>query len=318
MGVAKLYSEKGLEVLKLQVSEDSSPRVQAILHENGAGSVQLSDPFRRGQEPSYQKRFERVKSFLEDLGYLGHPGPACAKFWFANGLGRVIVYPIESLILSVHKRVKASKTTSWQRNSDQLAFLLPTYGSRGAISAATRMTYGNAFARAAFRGGGPFILKDSKDVTTQALKRLGYLDEWNTDEYEAMLCFVNSTHNKRALRKMDLLPEPSDSSLDVKDKLRTAFLSCAQSGQWQKPAAVAGQMKRIVDILKNTGLLETKETSGEYCSGYSQDEISQAIKDYAREQQLPPCKTFNCLAWRILGHIQPEAPTRRGTVEFRK
>ena len=316
LGVAAKYQENGLEVLELKHS-DGHPRVQAILHEDGAGSVQLSDPF-TGDGPSVQQKFQRVKSFLEDLGYSGHPRQACTKFWFVNGLGRLIVYPTPTLTLAVHKRIKASKTASWQRNSDQLAFLLPTHGGRGATDA-TRMTYGNTFARAIFRGGGPFILKDSKDLTIQALKRLRYLDEWNPDEYEAMLCFVNTACNKYVLRKMDLLPEASDCSRDVEEKLRAAFLSSAYPGEWQQPAAAANQMKSIIGILKNAGLLsEKKETSGEYCHGYSKDEISQALSIYAREQQLPPCKTFNCLAWRIFARINSEDPCRRGTLEFRR
>ena len=318
LGVAAKYQENGLEVLKLKHTDESHPHVQAILHEDGAGSVQFSDPFTvTGDGPSYEKKFERVKSFLEDLGYSGHPRQACTKFWFVNGLGRLIVYPTPTLTLAVHKRIKASKTASWQRNSGQLAFLLPTHGGKKATHV-IRMTYGNALARAIFRGGGPLMLKDSKDLATQALKQLGYLDERNPDEYEAMLCFVNTAHNKLTLRKMDLLPEASDCSRDVEEKLRAAFLSSAYPGQWQQPAAAANQMKSIIDILKNAGLLSEKKTSGEYCHGYSKDEIFQALSIYAREQQLPTCKTFNCLAWRIFARINSEDPNRRGTVEFRR
>jgi len=80
-----------------------------------------------------------------------------------------------------------------------------------------------------------------------------------------------------------------------------------------------GIRKGIIGILKNAGLLsEKKETSGEYCHGYSKDEISQALSIYAREQQLPACKTFNCLAWRIFARINSEDPCRRGTLEFRR
>ncbi|CAK9001551.1 unnamed protein product [Durusdinium trenchii] len=138
-----------------------------------------------------------------------------------------------------------------------------------------------------------------------------------------MLCFVNTADNKNILRKMDLLPEASpeasDCSHDVKEKLRAAFLSSAYSGQWQQQAAAANHMKSIIDVLKNTGLLsKEKKTSGEYCHGYSKDESSQAIKEYARERQLPPCKTFNCFAWRIGARIHSEDPSRQGTVEFRR
>ncbi|CAK9029873.1 Uncharacterized protein SCF082_LOCUS18975 [Durusdinium trenchii] len=85
-GVAAKFQEKGLEVLKLKHVEDRRARVQAIFHEDGAGSVQLSDPFTL-DGPSYEKKFQQVKSFLEDLGYSGHPRQACIKFWFVNGLG---------------------------------------------------------------------------------------------------------------------------------------------------------------------------------------------------------------------------------------
>ncbi|CAK9039981.1 unnamed protein product [Durusdinium trenchii] len=294
--------EKGIEVLKLEdlhKDRDRRPRVRAILHEDGTGSVKLSDPNSFFDGPGYERPFELVTCFLEDLGYTGHTSQTCAKFWFANALGHLTVYPIQDSPLAVHKIIKkeASKACLWKRNSGKLAFFLPVYGQsedtqtkQGFSKPKTmRETYGSKAAQSIFMGGGPFMLKDSKDLTVRALKRLRYLNAQNTDEYEAMLCFVNQKNNRNLLRKMDLLPEPSDFSCDVKEKLRAAFLSSAYPPNWRKQRTARDQIMPIVGLLEAKGFLsKTKDTIGDYCcSGYSKSGISEAIKMHVKKLQIP-------------------------------
>ncbi|CAK8988413.1 Adenylate cyclase (ATP pyrophosphate-lyase) (Adenylyl cyclase) [Durusdinium trenchii] len=296
------YQEKGIEVLKLEdlhKDRDRRPRVRAILHEDGTGSVKLSDPNSFFDGPGYERPFELVTCFLEDLGYTGHTSQTCAKFWFANALGHLTVYPIQDSPLAVHKIIKkeASKACLWKRNSGKLAFFLPVYGQsedtqtkQGFSKPKTmRETYGSKAAQSIFMGGGPFMLKDSKDLTVRALKRLRYLNAQNTDEYEAMLCFVNQKNNRNLLRKMDLLPEPSDFSCDVKEKLRAAFLSSAYPPNWRKQRTARDQIMPIVGLLEAKGFLsKTKDTIGDYCcSGYSKSGISEAIKMHVKKLQIP-------------------------------
>ena len=50
-----------------------------------------------------------------------------------------------------------------------------------------------------FRGGGPFMLWDSKDLVAKSLRKLGYLDDsWNTDFTEALTCFWNAAAKQGA------------------------------------------------------------------------------------------------------------------------
>ena len=313
-GVAAKYQESGLKVMNLEDTHDNrGPCVRAILHDDGTGSVQLANPY-ICDRVSYERRSELVKGFLEDLKYTGHLSHACAKFWFTNDLGQLIVFPGELATLAIHKVIKeAPKARSWRPYSEQLAFLLPM----GKSTASSRKAYGSRQAQSVFTGGGPLILKDSRHLTCQVLKRLGYLDPQNADEHEAMLCFINSATNKKLLQKMDLLPAPSDTHSDVKEKLRMAFLSDACPPRWQRQTAPAAQMQNIVTTLQKEGFLsKKKEPTGEYCSGYSKSEISEAIKTFVQEMHLPPSKTFNGLAWRIRCQLTSNHPTHRGTVEF--
>ena len=317
-GVARMYQENGIEVWRVKAIEGRAPRVRAILHEDGTGSVQVAD---LSDELSYdQEEYNLVEGFLEDLGYTGHPEPACAKFWYSNNLGRLTAFPKCLMTRAVHQVItKASKAHLWKRRSGRLAFVLPI-SEKGHQTQLQQKTYGNARSHSIFIGGGPFILKDSRDLTVRVLKRLRYLDEaMNTDEYEAMLCFINAKKNKTQLRKIGLLPEPSDCIRDVKEKLRAAFLSGECSAQWIQPAAAANQMKEIVRFLQQRGILsKKKERTGKYCSGYSKDDISQAIKILVRELKLPCCKTFRCLAWRVFSQRNKQDPMRRGIIEFRR
>ena len=302
-----------MEVLKLEdARKERGSRVRAFLHADGTGSVQLVD-----RHCFVEQRSERVTCFLDDLGYTGHVGPASAKFWYENGLGKLAVFPSQLSMLAVDEVIK-TKPSTWKKSSGQLALFIPC-GPLGRSNEKTRQTFGSKRAKSIFRGGGPFVLKDSRDLALQALRQLGYLDEQNADEFEAMLCFVNEPNNKHHLRKLDLLPRRSDCTRDVKEKLRAAFREDAHPTWWHRQTTSAARVKQIVELLRQAGVLSKKpKPAGQYCSGYSQNDISQALSIYAREQQLPACKTFNCLAWRICARMNSEDPHRRGTVEFRR
>lgn len=104
-----------------------------------------------------------------------------AKFWFANGLGSLQVYPSLLATLALDDAIR-QKRQRWVSNTKSLAYILPitsiTKGTKVGLK-----TYGSRRARSIFQGGGPMILEDSPDLATQALHKLGYLDHsWNTDK----------------------------------------------------------------------------------------------------------------------------------------
>lgn len=316
--VAAKYEEVGFQVLRLEaIRKDRGSRVRAMLHADGTGSVLLADSWDAKSIDQYLEKRAVVNCFLEDLGYVQNQEnlvPASAKFWLAHGLGRLVVYPGQLATLAVHELVTQSR--SWARYRSQCAFFIPNSKTSGK-SVRIDQKYGSSRSHAIFKGGGPFMLTDTKNLTIRALKRLGYIDKWNADEHEALLCFVNSSDNRKVLRKMNLLPQPLDRCGDVKEKLRAAFLSNKYQGWWQLATPAASKMRQIAKILIKSGFLPKTESRDSYCGGHSKSEISLALKMYVQKLQLPPMKTFNGLAWRILRDYD-SSDTTRSAVEFRR
>lgn len=95
-------------------------------------------------------------------------------------------------------------------------------------------TYGSTRARSIFQGGGPMMLRDSHDLGTEALRKLGYLDDsWNSDLTEAVSCFWNASLNKYQLRKLGLI-SPYETTSGAVAKLRMALLSDGHPGYCQR------------------------------------------------------------------------------------
>ena len=311
--VADRYMDEGLEVMKVKsTKEEYGSCVRAILHADGFGSVELAE---RYQGFENRQSASEVMSFLEDLGYRENGEeefllPACAKFWLANNLGRLVVFPLQLSTISVHE-VISSRKPSWVRYHQPCAFFLPQF-YHGRVTESKRKTYGSALAFAIFRAGGPFMLQDSQQLTLQALKRLGYLDDnLNADEHEAMFCFINLAENKKCLRKMSLLPDRADRTQDVKEKLRLAFLSHASKGQWQIMKEGGPASKAVREILLAEGLLAKSHF------GCSPTELLEPMKAYVKRHQLIPMSTFNGLACQI-NHHRHENPNKRVMSSFRR
>ena len=207
--------------------------VRAILHEDGAGStgsVKLADPY-EPISPDIIPARNAVAKDLEALGYgkesEGSLAKKCAKFWFANQLGPLTVFPPQLAVMAAHRFFSESEAVtarSWERDCGKFAYFLPISSRGGKLSKHQEKIYGFVRARGVFEGGGPFILEDSSDLVAIALRRLGFLDEdFKTDVPEAMFLFINLAENKKPLRKCGMLTGPGDNHLDVDRKLRCAF-----------------------------------------------------------------------------------------------
>eukprot|EP00438_Fugacium_kawagutii_P011558 Skav235012 [mRNA] locus=scaffold276:164365:165684:+ [translate_table: standard] len=249
------YQNKGVRVLLMRIPR-STPKVRAILHENGTGSVEIVEPELRSKEDFFSEKAELVMKTMEFLGYRrgrGYFVQDCAKFWISNQLGPLTVFPSRLSLLAVHDIFAQSARLSWKVCSDDLAFFLPTTTTRGSSRCTHRelQVYGSGQARAVFEGGGPFMLKDTADLTVRALTRLGYLDAGlNADVAEAMFLFVNSPDNKACLRKIGMLPAARDTSLEVEAKLRAAFLSNKTPGEWQIRKTSEKALQPVLKILR--------------------------------------------------------------------
>ena len=198
--VLRRYSATNTAVLTLRGTCESGHRVRAVLDTTGGGYVHLADPYASFDNESGAAS---VRQFLKDLGYVrqgdqsGYLLHASAKFWFANRLGSLTVFPSQLATVSVHEMMQAGD--HYESYSGDLAFFLPVF-SPGANSKKCVEMYGSRLARQIFRGGGPFILRDTPELLAQALRRLGYLDDdLDNDLTEALFCFVNAAVNKTKL-----------------------------------------------------------------------------------------------------------------------
>ena len=314
LGVIQAYKKQKVKVL--EISQDQSPRsrVNAILHHDGSGSVELTEPHEPLSPETFVSVYKEVAMFFQNLGYEAsdtHYIQTCAKFWFANRRGSLTVFPSQKALLAVHE-VSASECAlrkDWAEDTKNLAYFLPIT-SRSSRTKSIK-TYGYRLAGSVFKGGGPFILSDSSDLVPCALRRLRYLDDaLNTDMPEAMFLFMNSTANKGRLRKSGWLPRPSDERLDVDGNLRKAFVSNATTGMWQVADNSPNAMEPVLTVLKRAKVIS-------FHSKYSKEEMFEAMNLFVRQQQLPSMRTFNGLRWSILRHTANASdPSMRSVVDF--
>eukprot|EP00439_Symbiodinium_sp_Y106_P012107 s302_g1.t2 len=178
--------------------------VRAALHEDGNGSVTLADAF---EARDTRQEAEFILNFLQNLGYYDGTGflqQFVLNFWFTNALGALTVYPQQVPILALYDLLLNNANRSWQRHREDRAFFLPK-SSTQVLTRTGKKQFGNGLAKAIFRDGGPLVRRDSKELVTQALAKMGYIDSGlNRDFQEAILVFVNVNTNKTSLRKMAL------------------------------------------------------------------------------------------------------------------
>eukprot|EP00435_Cladocopium_sp_Y103_P009582 s256_g2.t1 len=304
IGVVKKYEAAGLQVKKLD-SNDAAPKVRAVLHKDGSGSVHMADAFELAAKPLPN---EEVETFLGNFGFEAHEGnliQKCAKHWFENCAGPITVYPPQLAVLAVHKIMQAAESQSGKAYHGHLAYFLPVVagGATKTLGKHCQMTFGSALARRVWKGGGPFMKQDSPMLVPQALEELGY--EVNTDLREAMFCFINRAANKTSLRQIGMLPVSGDRMVEVTRKVRAAFLSNSSAGVWQVNKPGVSEMDEIVHILRKAGLLP-----GSHAKSLSQEDLIPVMKVYANKRGLPLMQTFDALALRIRHH-NDASPTLR-------
>ena len=305
LSVIKRYRSAGVQVVVLKPRASNFTAVRAILHQDGKGRVELTDPH---YTRDFIDELELCASFLEDLGYVQgereYLTHAAAKFWRTNSMGALTVFP-QQLAIEAVCRVAGRGSRRWLRHSEDLAMVIPISAKGGNLSREHKAKYGNGLARQVFRGGGPFMLRDSEDMVKEALTSLGFLDHgMNTDLAEAMLVFVNAPENQHALRKnLNALPALQDSVEQVQDKLRYALQSHSAAGRWR----VAPKDGAVRLLLYKDGLLADikAERAKVFC----------AMAKYAELHHLPKMKTYNGYAFRIIRKLN-STPNTTGTVEF--
>ena len=313
--VVDFYCQQGISVVTLTSPDERSTKVRAILHPDGNGTVKLEDAFdlaaHRAQcEGMYDSWEQLLKgqgcpALFSSSG--GYTIQRIAKFWFVNGLGSVPVFPALLAIDALDKEIRR-QPRSWTSDAEGFAYVLPVSAS-GTITKSGREKYGSLLGRTIFRGGGRFILRDSRHLVTQALRKLGYLDDkWNNDLTEALNCFWNASTNKHKLRKLGIFVDPIDTTCDATAKLRMALLSDRTNGIWQRGGTCTPSVVRILRYKMYKKLLSMDSADPPL------DEVWSGMRPFAQIYQLPEFKTFNALAAHIVAHSNDSHPHKRGNV----
>ena len=308
VGVIRQYLDAGVRVHELK-SHSELPKVRAFLYADGRGDVEVGGPWHLPQNADSESTCER---FLMNLGYMEEArrefiGPAAAKFWLTNELGESLaVFPRELCVQRVYQLIGQHSAKNLRRCAQDLAFFLPT-SAHGKPSGGQLAKFGTAVARTVFRGGGPFMLRDSSSLVRRALEKLGYIDgDLNSDMLEAMLVFVNAPGNHHRLRKrLKSLPSFDDAAADVEEKLRHAFLSHLTDGMWR----ISPRDDSVRARLCKRGFLAT--------AAAPKQDVFRAMADYAKKNHLPEMKTYNGYIFRIL-RAQENNPEETGTIELRR
>lgn len=293
-------------------------KVRAILHPDGRGTVQrIPKGLVVPSGEDLESMHHAAKELLKKLGYIQAEEEsvtssisAIAKFWFANSLGSLTVYPNQCAVEVLHQTLLRDKSRKWCSSGRNLAFFLPVVGVRKFSGEYKRRVeeHGNELAYKIFEGGGPFVLKDSADMVKGALTRLKYLNldsrSLNSDVMEAMQVFANTSRNKANLRNMSLMPSPNDTLDQAQLKLRRAFLSNKCGGAWQMPVPDLA----IRYFLLNRRLIPSISVS--------EPVVLNAMQKFGQSQRLPEMKTYNGYVSQ-LGHlITADDPARRDMPAF--
>ena len=301
-----MYASAGLTVVRVG-EERQGAWVRAILLEDGTGIVEMAEAAPPIDQEELQVRYDAISSFM-GMRSQEHGGEAfymvqlCVKFWFANSLGKLIVFPADFASVAVRDLTKSAPGQSWKKSTESLAYFLP--GVMRKNTNGRKAKFGTVLARSVFLGGGPFVLEDSPDLVEKAMRRMGYLDDaFNADMDEALFCFLNNSGNKQILRKLSMLPNSGDRSEAVQAILKTAFLTNRASGHWWKLGV--GHSPVVLGALKGEGLVSTGPSSS--CSTA---ELFEAMKVYARRHGLPPMRTFNGLVRRIQHEVDTDPNLR--------
>ena len=306
-GVALKYKEAGVLVVPLDPDKKITYKVRAVIESDGTGSVQSCSPIPHRTLPH---EVAVLTEFLSTSGYMPTGSEflqSCiAKWCFANCLGPITVYPATACFSESYRLVTAGSAGKERQDA---AFFLPLGCSSGGLRGRRLKRiidkYGSSIGWSISRTGGPFILTPSSDLVTEALRRLGFLDnQLNADLFEAMLVFANVATNKKLLRKMAALPTQGEPIGQLEHKFKNAFLSSRISGQWQVAPSDSQLRKTFV---------RSKRIADESAS---REEVFAAMQECSKKKGLPRMKTYNGLAWQLLRHINSKDPMRRDAAQL--
>jgi len=236
LGLAKAFEDEQAEIVRFSgdpaVSDAAArqPKMRVILHSHGNSTV---EPHTMDSNPCLDHSL--VSKKMQELGYLSDAEdpliPPLAKFYHVNSLGPMTIWPPHCLG-EAQRLLKANSDRDWKSNPWDLVFVFPRVLSNKTKTELKK--YGTASCSSHVRGGGPFLLKDSAELVSIVLRRLGFIDDaLNANIHEAIDVFCGQTMNKRSLQGLGL-SHLHRYSLPTKNALLHGALTSPRAhGHWQ-------------------------------------------------------------------------------------
>lgn len=306
LGIGKAFAEANVEIAWIRDAAGAranSGTMKAVLSPDGRGSIQLLSP-EEDQGLSQGRGFELLPltRTLQELEFLHNSDdplvPGLAKFFHANSLGHLSVYPKQLAYGEAVAALESGSEGEWQGNPGDLVFVLPQRNGQRGKSALAK--YGSDRCAHFALAGGPFLLRSSSMLVDEVLSRLGYLDDQaNADFGEAVDVFASQTHNARNLR---LIGIDIPACLDMHSKralLHSALVSSKLHGVW----GTSPRDGILREMLVKHGSLA--------CVDAPVGDAWTALLRFSSERGLPATKTYNGLVAQVNRHLSAGDALRR-------
>ena len=307
------FVKMGAKVLRRKLDHEPPAKVQARLHSDGTGEVQLFTYQHWTHRSGRPQQYKDVMDFLSsrDCPVTEQSLHAVAvKFWFqqqTRNQNSLVVFPAFHT-LSIVSGMMADLGSFPHRWHRELAYCLPLASIGAKNTKRVQDTYGSIFQRKVLLGGGPFMLEHSDSMVASMLATLGYLDtELNHDIKEAMFVFMNNSHNKKELRRIGLLSTSAFKASQALSTLEEAFLSHI-TYVWQCSPA---------DSIPRRMLLQAGRISGLEAPKHVVLLMMRKHVAEATEKGLPTgpeLQTYNGLVWRMSRIAAESDPKKREIV----
>ncbi|CAE7480160.1 unnamed protein product [Symbiodinium sp. CCMP2456] len=205
--------------------------------------VELAEQADLGDQPLTEERqrsMEKLEELLQELGYLPRPPQrgvmvaALAKFFHANGLGRLTIRPLHEGLTQAFALMERPPAGGWAPDPKTLVFLKPK-----GESAAKSLEEDRA------RQAGPLLTYISEDLVQRVLCRFGYLqagEESLGQVMEAVELFWD--RNRKELQKCGHLQARGD----AREALHQIFTEPHRLQVWRRAAEEARLRRRLKEV----------------------------------------------------------------------
>lgn len=302
-GTFTAFREAGAEVLVLPevVGKGGRGKHKVVLHESGEStfpewpeSEHLDSVPEQDMQDSVDRLVELEYMWSKDDPIL----PAIAKFFHANSIGPVTLWPGVSALIQFRAALASHPHRAWRRNPGDQIFVLPKAQSLSSKSDLEQ--HGSRECSRVVRGGGAFIIQDSACVVDLFLHRLGYLcADLECDVGDAVDVFSKMNMNHAHLTQIGISIPSYVQTFTKKSMLHAALASPRATGHWQ----IAPKDTAVRSLLKALGKIPSTDVSS--------STFNKALVSYSRLKGLPLRKSLAGRVQEVLYDLNPCDPLRR-------